>query len=361
MQSLDTNTIKKLIAKSANGQLSEEEAQVLFGWIQSSEENKQLYVKIRDIDTYTNIAAYTEDKSIKKTGKLFKWGGIAATLILTASFWLIWEFKSPLLTSKEGIEYSNDVLLISEKGTYNLSEKLSNPSTVNQTTLVKLLNLRKDAEQAVLQDYTIIVPKGKTFQMTFDDGSHVILNAGSELKFPSVFSANERIVSLKGEALFQISKNKNKPFFVKTAQGEVKVLGTQFNIKSYPELPYETISLLEGRIEVSNTHDKQILRPGEQANLATSKITIDPNFDQEEVLAWKEGLFLFDNQPLEEVLKHVERWYNVQFKFSEEYIKNLPIYIKIRKERSINDLLKALETTNKIKFKKTEEVIYVTP
>lgn len=365
MEQSDIDIIKKLIEKPAGWQFSEEEARLLYNWIQSSEENKELYIKIRDIDTYMNIVTYIESQQEipRNTGKLLKWIAIAATFILlVTSSWMAWEFKDILFTSKKVFESSNDVLLISGEKTYNLSKKLPGSVAVNQAALSKLLDLQNDVERAAIQEYTIIVPKGKLFEITFTDGSYVMLNAGSELKFPSGFSDNERVVSLAGEALFRIAKDEKKPFFVRTGQGKVEVLGTQFNIKSYPDLPYEVISLLEGRVEVSNDYDKQVLNPGEQATLKTSKITVDLGFDQEEILAWKEGVFMFNNKPLEEVLRHVERWYNVQFKYSEEDIKALGIYIKIRKDRPVDDLFKALETTNKIRFEKTEgTTIYVTP
>ncbi|WP_423735414.1 FecR family protein [Chitinophaga caseinilytica] len=364
MQPLDNNTIRELIAKSIYGQPSEEEARQLYDWVQASDENRDLYVKIRDIDTYANMIACidTQQDARPKSRSILKWGAMAAAVaLLIVSSWLLYEQRSDQESTKSATASSSDVLLKSEHETWNLSQKLSNPSAADQSALSNIIRPQNGAAPEAVQFYTIVVPHGKTFEMTFNDGSHVALNAGSELKFPSTFTGGERNVTLQGEALFQVAPDPEKPFFVKTPQGKVKVLGTRFNVKSYPEAPNETISLLEGSIAISNSRSQQILKPGEQASLSATKITDSQPFNPDEVLAWKEGIFLFDNVPLEEVLHHVERWHNVHFELSDERIKNLPVYIKVRKERSINDLLKALETTNKIKFKQSGATIYVTP
>jgi ferric-dicitrate binding protein FerR (iron transport regulator) len=154
---------------------------------------------------------------------------------------------------------------------------------------------------------TIETPKGGQYQVRLPDGSKVWLNAASKLIYPVSFTGRgQREVTLSGEAYFEIAKDKSHPFHVKTLKQDVEVLGTHFNINSYADEPNIKTTLLEGSVKVNDA----ILKPGQQSILAGGKIKVVPA-DLEEAVAWKNGLFRFENADLPTVMRQIARWYDV--------------------------------------------------
>ena len=352
--------LKELITKSLHGTLDEEESKILYDWIQESKANEELYVKLRDVDTLQNILEQYKPKSKpkQKTYRMLKWGSVAAAIVIfttiTLTFWKSGNPTSPQTSVDK-------IMLISGNKSYQLSEKLEKNEKVPHTAISTLFGIPEAENQALQNDYTLVVPKGKTYDIDLVDGTTVTLNADSKLIFPSKFTDNNRIVTLSGEAFFKVTKDKKRPFIVKTNQGEVKVLGTDFNINSYKDAGVDAISLVEGKIQVSKEDEVLTLVPGQKALLRKNESIKVSTFDPEEVLAWKEGLFLFDDRSLAQVLTELEKWYSVEFKCSDTALQSIPIYIKIKRDRKLEDILMALEQTNHIKFKKIGNVINVSP
>ena len=163
---------------------------------------------------------------------------------------------------------------------------------------------------------TIATPNGGQWRLTLADGTNVWLNATSSLTYPSSFSGNERVVSLTGEAYFEVAKDKVHPFVVKTYKQEVKVLGTHFNINSYENEPYTKTTLLEGSVAVSEKENgnKLLLSPGEAAfnNGRSLKMQV-VNTDAD--VSWKNGYFTFKKADLKTVMRQFSRWYNVEIEY----------------------------------------------
>jgi transmembrane sensor len=169
---------------------------------------------------------------------------------------------------------------------------------------------------------TLSTSNGEQYQVRLPDGSSVWLNAGSSLTFPTVFSKNsERVVSLKGEAYFEVATSRDfngqkNPFLVQTDKQTVKVLGTHFNVNCYADEGEVKTTLLEGSVALTTKAeipDKIILKPGQQAffNLSNSRIDVKRLDDPEAEIAWKSGLFHFDHTEIKTVMKQLARWYNV--------------------------------------------------
>lgn len=355
---MENQQIKELIIKSLHGTLNEEESTTLYTWIQESKANEELYVKIRDVDTLQYILqnSMPESNRKQKTLKLIKWGSAAAAIVvlttITLTFWNAHQSTS--------LETPVDkIMLISGNKSYELSEKVVENEKVSHRTINQIFNIPEVESKVLQKDYTLIVPKGKTYDIDLVDGTSVTLNADSKLIFPANFTDDNRIVTLSGEAFFKVAKDKKRPFIVKTNQGEVKVLGTHFNVSSYKDATTDAVSLIEGKVQVSKDNEVLTLIPGQEALLRKNEAIKISSFDPEEVLAWKEGLFLFDDRNLDQVLSELEKWYSVEFKYNNTSLKSIPIYIKIKKDRKIEDILKALEQTNHIKFSKTNHIIHV--
>lgn len=203
---------------------------------------------------------------------------------------------------------------------------------------------------------TIQTPKGGKYQVRLPDGSKVWLNSASTLIYPTAFTGTERKVKLSGEAYFEIAPNKKNPFRVESDGQIVEVLGTHFNINSYDDEDFTKTTLLEGSVKVilnskSDALGKtRMLKPGEQSltNSKQSGIRIE-NADTEKAIAWKNGYFKFKNTPIQQIMREVERWYDVEL----VYEGNMPtdeFTGFISNEVNISGVLKILEQSGGVKF-----------
>lgn len=161
--------------------------------------------------------------------------------------------------------------------------------------------------------HKLSVPLGGTYHIQLNDGTNVWLNADSEMEFPSVFGEKERKVTLKGEAFFEVAKNKSKPFRVEVEGTTVEALGTAFNINTHLQKGMIKTILTSGKIRVSDEHQQKTISPGFAAISGDGKIEIE-KADLEEALAWKDGYFYFTGKNLNEILDEVSRWYDVELK-----------------------------------------------
>lgn len=161
---------------------------------------------------------------------------------------------------------------------------------------------------------TIETPRGGQYQVRLPDGSKVYLNAASKLTYPISFNGRkERIVELIGEAYFEVAKDKEHPFRVRTIGQEVEVLGTHFNMNAYPDEDATKTSLLEGRVKVSKNGRSALLKPGQEAVIISGKSSISVrNADVQAAVAWKNGLFSFKRAELKVVMRQIARWYDVE-------------------------------------------------
>lgn len=183
---------------------------------------------------------------------------------------------------------------------------------IDKGKLIYDLLATETKRSAILQN-TITTPAGGEYQAVLPDGTKVWLNATSSISFPVAFTGGERRVSITGEVYFEVAKNKEQPFFVEAKQVSVKVLGTHFNVSAYPDDQLVSTTLLEGSVLVAKGDNTSLLKPGEQAKISDHAKAIEiGKIDTEEILAWKNGYFFFNHEPLESVMKKMSRWYDVE-------------------------------------------------
>lgn len=298
--------------------------------------------------------------AVRQLQPWFKYAA-AAVLIITISFFIrsILQKPVPVNTSTEKpIAATTDIAPGSQGAVLTLADgrkvvldSLGNGTISLQTGAeVRLKDGRlvydpvaATEEQMVYN--SISTPKGRQFQLILPDGTKVWLNAASSLKYPTHFSGNERKVEIKGEAYFEVAKNAQKPFIVTLPQGaEVRVSGTHFNINAYDNEPAMKTTLLEGSVKVSAIGNAQsaMLKPGEQAVLtADSRFTI-AGADVEKVMAWKNGVFNFEDATLQEVMHQLERWYDIEVVY-ETGIPKLEFVGKMGRDLSLSNVLRGLE------------------
>lgn len=216
----------------------------------------------------------------------------------------------------------------------------------------------QDTRFKVASSLQLIVPRGGQYQVTLADGTKVWLNSQTRLKYPRNFIGDERTVELDGEAYFEVAKNEHKPFIVKTNKQTIKVLGTKFNVSSYQDKNSTKTTLLEGLVSVITEHGNDLLAPGQELVVSNSGNAIH-NVSPEDAIAWKNGLFVFDNIPLDEVMDKISKWYNVDIRFAKENLKNELVFAVIKKSENVSGVLEKIARTGVAKFQITRDGISV--
>lgn len=377
---------KELIEKYIHGTCTEEEQAIVESWHLKELEGKTFRPKTIQIETaYKNIwqgiwsKAEGKEKVVqKKSG--YRYAAIAATILIALSAGLIFikdQLTRPTVTDllvKSGKDFvpggNKATLTLADGSRISLTDAL-NGELAKQAgvSITKTRNgqlvyeidgqpaLRSGLNKGQQLLNTISTPRGGQYQIALPDGSKVWLNAESSLKYPVNFNTAKRRVELTGEAYFEVAKQgttgQRTPFIVVTAQQEVEVLGTHFNINSYSDEPVTKTTLLEGSVNVlqRSTRNSRMLKPGEQSRVSVSQsapsLTI-PNIERE--MAWKNGLFIFKDEPIETIVKDLSRWYDVDISF-EGKPANLSYVGMVSRSKNISTVLKILESAGGLHFK----------
>lgn len=207
---------------------------------------------------------------------------------------------------------------------------------------------------------TITTPRGGQYQVVLPDGTKVWLNATSYIKFPVAFTGSRRVVEVAGEAYFEVARNPAMPFIAKVRDVAVEVLGTHFNIMAYGEEQKIAATLLEGSVKVSRGSDKHMIVPGQQAVWTENgAFNLNNDVDMEEVVAWKNGKFHFNNADIKTIMRQIARWYDVDVEF-ENNAADIRLGGVISRKEDIRQLLNYFEIAGKVRFKVEEKKIIVT-
>lgn len=312
--------------------------------------------------------------SLKRRIPLTIWMRVAAVVILFLggmSVFLLYhkdtskQAVSLKQDSVKKIAIENNVVLRISDGTSIVPDSMKNGASFKKgNTIVTKQGSMLIYKAAVLNDNSSVVysllstPAGMEYQVVLPDGSKVWLNAKSSISFPSKFSSVSREVKITGEAYFEVAKNKEKPFFVKVGQVTVRVLGTHFDIKAYEDEDVIKTSLLEGSVKILEGDNTDLLHPGQQAVWNKEKKTVKiSTADMNEVVAWKNGLFQFQDENVAAIMAEIGRWYNVQIEY-QDTIPKRKFEGKISRSAKLSEVLKILELTN-IKFSSTGNKIII--
>ena len=207
----------------------------------------------------------------------------------------------------------------------------------------------KEVGKQKVQIHRLSIPRGETFKVVLSEGTEVFLNSDSRLVYPTVFKGKERIVSLEGEAYFKVSKDVEHPFIVKTGNVQVRVLGTEFNVRGYSPADVR-ITLITGKVAVSDTcgtHNVE-MEPGQSAQLSTDGTFAVSEVNIESFLYWKEGFFYFDDIPLADMMKEIGRWYNIDIEFSNSKIMDLRMHFFANRHQDIFNLIELLNRMERV-------------
>lgn len=198
-------------------------------------------------------------------------------------------------------------------------------------------------------------PAGGTYHLVLSDGTQIWLNAGSSLRFPTTFHGNKRSVYLAGEAYFEVNSDPAHPFEVEASEGmTVKALGTHFDVMAYPNEGKSMASLLEGRVQVSLADpatascELQVSQSGIY-NHHTGQLIVRP-VDTSMVVAWRRGLFMFENNRLSEVMSQLSRWYDIAIEYESDHVRSMHFTGVISRQEKLSKVLEMLQLTGGAHF-----------
>jgi len=204
-------------------------------------------------------------------------------------------------------------------------------------------------------------PKGRQYNLTLPDGTQVWLNSESSIRYPTVFNGKERRVEVTGEAYFSVSRNNKMPFIVNVdRQADIQVLGTEFNVNSYANEASINTTLLEGSVRVKANKLSQILTPGQQAQVGQDKkIRLVKDVDIDKVIAWKNGYFNFNDADLHEIMRQLERWYDIEVVYAKP-VQPVEFRGKLERSLSLSQVLEGLQLMQ-VKFRIEGRKVIIEP
>ncbi|MDH6306455.1 ferric-dicitrate binding protein FerR (iron transport regulator) [Parabacteroides sp. PF5-5] len=307
---------KDILYRFFEGTASLEEEQQIREWMETSPENKSLFFKERKLfDAMTLLA--TDDLAVKRQ-------------IHSGRF------------LREMLKIASVILLTLTAGYF-------------------FTQYRQSYKEIAMQ--TIHVPSGQRVNLTLPDGTNVWLNARTTLKYPVTFSAKERLMELDGEAYFEVTENKEKPFIVKTSKGAVEVLGTDFNVESYTwKNDFET-TLMRGSVKVTSAANEEktvTLTPDNKAILRDGEFVVE-RVDDYTTYRWIEGLICFKNESFTSIMKDFEKYYGVTIKVKNRKIQQYHYTGKFRHTDGIDYALRVLQKDIYFTYSRDDEnqIIYI--
>ena len=368
----DQIDIETLILKYLQGKLAEEEKRQLDEWLKD-DRNKKLFSRLvnkqRILVKMERLDEYDWEKSWKVMEKKLHerkkfswkyWGMVASLLgIVLLGTWVFMEKnekKSPVVVMR-GVEPGGVFAeLVLPDGKIVELNKDSNNLFLGESGKVLrnengVLFLTQDSVQLQKVGYSEIrTPRGGEYQVVLPDNSIVWLNADSKLRFPLTFSGKERRVFASGELYFQVAKDSLSPFRIEV-EGlyEVEVLGTEFNVRAYSDLPSAT-TLVDGRVLIRDKGTKVVLKPGEQAVKGKHGEVVVREVDVAPYIAWKQGYFLFEDERLEDILNELARWYDVNIFFENSSVREERFSVDMPRHESFEEVLRLIEQTRSIRI-----------
>ncbi|WP_127124779.1 FecR family protein [Pseudoflavitalea rhizosphaerae] len=305
---------------------------------------------------------------VKRTNYLFRWISAASVVLVLAGVLAWWKFagtesQTVFVSPSDIAPGTSGAILTLADGTKVVLDSLSNGLVATQSgTRVELIDGRlsyltnKSSEVAPVYN-TMSTPKGRQFQLRLPDGTGVWLNAASSIQYPIAFTNGERRVIVTGEAYFEVAQDARKPFIVELNNiAEVEVLGTHFNIDGYMDEGAAITTLLQGAVRVRAVNrsiatddvagNGQLLRPGQQglvkpAGAGQAQMLVQ-HADIEKVMAWKNGYFNFEGASIRQVMKQLERWYDISVVY-ENGVPDVMFFGEMSRNVNLGELLLALQ------------------
>ena len=376
---IEQNEIDEKLLAYLLDELDDVEREEVKAWLEECECNKEYFREFQRVHLEFQWGVYAREvkldfnvlrKKLRKHSSLQVWYGVAAAVVILLSVggMLLWnsgeiEEKPVQVAKKVTIQpgKSQAILVLSsgeEVAMGNVSRQLEEKDgtsvVVSETGRISYQSaegkggITKDTARVMNR---LVIPRGGEFNLTLSDGTHVWLNAETELRYPVQFNGKERVVYLKGEAYFEVSKNKEKPFLVQVDDMSVKVYGTEFNVNTYNNI--ETV-LVTGSVSMNQGGKEVLLKPNQKGvfDQVSGKITV-ADVDVLAYVSWKNGDFIFRNESLNSIMDKLSRWYGLEVLYQDARLQNVRLSGNLKRYKDVRELFVSFE---KIRKKRVREV-----
>lgn len=356
----------ELIYKQLRGEISRDEQELLNSWV-NNQENEEFFVSLKTTDRLYQQMMYQQDIDIeahfrklqrkmkkRRLHRIWRWSGVAALLIIGAGTSWMWRYnmletqqKQVFVMMRPALSVDKTVLLTAQ------GEQLYFADTVKKV----IASGKQVTENAVIsglpvpQRYNLLATSLRsTVEMQLPDSSRVWLNAGSELRYPEAFEKDKRVVWLKGEAYFEVTKDSRCPFIVEAGEAKIEVLGTQFNVNATELQPCVT-TLVTGCVKVYNRNNESlIILPGQQVEARPDgKMWMRP-VDIRYYVAWRKNQFAFHEETLLNILNVLSEWYDFTFDITDIRLVNQLYTAIIPRSSQVDDVLNILALTGDFEY-----------
>lgn len=314
----------KRIQKYFYGELSLAERMSFLREVDSDEELKKQFAEYQNLYALMNLSTQLEDRATGKSKyNLFVRNKQNTTL---NKRWIHW------------LGYAAAIIAVA----------------VSSGLLTRWYILQDHSDVVASEMNTLYTPAGQRARLVLQDGTEVWLNAKSKLVYPAHFAGKERRVRVEGEAFFNVAKDSVKPFIVSAENVDMKVMGTQFNVYCYPDAEYIKTSLLEGCVHVffqDRENEGVLLKPNQQVTVSEGKMEVRP-IELEEYFLWRNGVYAFKNEPLIDILKKLELYYDVKIVVEDPSMFRETYTGKFRQRDSLDDVFRVLQQIRHFKVRK---------
>ena len=380
--------IARIIQKSLKGQLSESEERQLSDWRKVSGENERAFqrmisedfytVGMEKLETYDYRVAYGRflQKKYQRRRKrrfLISMARVAAVALPFVMAVVLYvglnreeeQTLRPSLASNILPGTSKAVLTLANGQMIPLGKETTDSTIITDGTQISAsgsgITYADGGESEAVVYNKLDIPRGGEFCLTLSDGTRVWLNSETSIQYPVVFGTKERRVFIQGEAYFEVAKDAKKPFTVQFMSSSVTVLGTSFNIRAYPEEKRSQTTLAEGSVRIYSPGSSMLLKPGEQAEVsALSGEMVKQEVEVKNFTSWKDGRFVFEQQPLEDIMRTLERWYDIRVIFKDEGAKRISLSGNLKRYGDFSQVMKMLQMTGDVRFELHGNDVYIT-
>ena len=380
--------IARIIQKSLKGKLSESEERQLSGWRKVSDENERAFQRMISEDFYTigmeklemydSRVAYgrflqKKYQQRRKRRFLINMARVAAVALPFVIALVLYvglnreeeQMVRPSLASNILPGTSKAVLTLANGQMIPLGKEATDSTIITDGTQISAsgsgVTYASGVESESVVYNKLEIPRGGEFCLTLSDGTRVWLNSETSIQYPVAFGAKERRVFVQGEAYFEVAKDAKKPFTVQFMSSSVTVLRTSFNIRAYPEEKRSQTTLAEGSVRIYSPGSSMLLKPGEQAEVsALSGEMVKQEVEVKNFTSWKDGRFVFEQQPLEDIMRTLERWYDIRVIFKDEGAKRISLSGNMKRYGDFSQVMKMLQMTGDVRFELHGNDVYIT-
>ena len=374
--------VARLFAKALAGELDESEAQELEAWLRESPRHAEEWNALR-----REIVAGGAGFDLQREGKRMvekRWRKVerqtrgrqrilvwvryaaAALVPLGLAFWFLIGRQpeaprqvavAPILpgTYKARLILDDGRQVALDSATHVRMRELPGVEVKAENNVLVYTNGDTIVEKQVKYN-TLEIPRGGEYALQLADGTRVWLNAGTSLRYPVVFSGQERRVELRGEGYFEVAKDSASPFVVSVNGVDVRVLGTSFNVSAYSDEVVTT--LVEGKVLMRSQADSVVLVPDRQGVWDGKRMTVK-RVDARNYALWREGVFFFEDMPLEDILDALARWYDVHVFYQNAELKMMRFSVEIKRYEHIDTILRRIAETNRVRFNVNNKTVNV--